>query len=163
MIPQREDGRPGEYFSWNELQTTSTGLDNVAPDVARSNLRRLCYVVLDPLRRIVGPIRVNSGYRSFAVNTRIGGSRTSAHMRGLAADIIAISPTWTAQTVATLLAASPEEEVPFDQVILYASGFVHVGLTESNPRRQLLYSPRSGVYHRWIADGVDDFRELWND
>ncbi len=162
MIPQREDGRPGEYFSWNELQRTGTGLENVAPDVARSNLRRLCYVVLDPLRRIVGPIRVNSGYRSLAVNTRIGGSRTSAHMRGLAADIVAISPTWTAQTVATLLAASPEEEVPFDQVILYASGFVHVGMTERTPRRQLLYSPRSGVYHRWIADGEADFRELWD-
>lgn len=163
----RPDGRPGEYFSWNELQTTSTGLRNVAPPEARANLRKLCYLILDPLRRIVGPVKVNSGYRSLAVNTRIGGSKTSAHMKGLAADIVALWPTWTAQTVATLLAASPPEEVPFDQVILYASGFVHVGLAKEgrSPRRQLLYSPRGGVYHQWVPqpEAVEAFRELWDD
>lgn len=162
MIPDRRDGRPGQYFSWTELQRTGTGLPNVAPDVARRNLRRLCYVVLDPLRRIVGPIRVNSGYRSLAVNTRIGGSRTSAHMRGLAADIVAVVPTWTARTVATLLAASPVDMIPFDQVILYASGFVHVGLTERNPRRQVLFS-ENGAFREWNPDGAEDFAELWID
>ena len=162
MTRVRDDGRPGEYFTWSEMQTTSTGLPNVAPRSARHNLRRLCHVVLDPLRRIVGPVRVNSGYRSLAVNTAVGGSRTSVHMRGLAADIVALSSEWPAERVATLLAQSPRELVPFDQVILYASGFVHVGLVEGTPRRQLLYSS-GGRYTAWTPPEDEDLSHLWTD
>ncbi len=147
MSMRREDGRPGEFFSWSEMQGTRTGIDNVAPEEARENLRRLCYEILDPVRRIVGPIRVNSGYRSLAVNTKVGGSRTSAHMKGCAADIVPMASDWTPDRLAQLIAAG---DYPFDQLILYESGFVHVGQSRT-PRRQLLYSPRSGGYQRGLS------------
>ena len=44
--------------------------------------------LFEPLREWVGgPIKVNSFFRSKSVNTAIGGSRTSQHMKGQAIDI----------------------------------------------------------------------------
>jgi zinc D-Ala-D-Ala carboxypeptidase len=52
------------------------------------NLRALCVNVLQPLRDAVGkPIRVTSGYRCSRVNRDEGGSSTSEHLKGRAADI----------------------------------------------------------------------------
>lgn len=43
---------------------------------------------LDPIREAWGnPIAVNSGYRSHALNVAVGGSPTSQHLTGEAADI----------------------------------------------------------------------------
>ena len=44
--------------------------------------------VLDPLREAYGkPIKINSGYRSPALNKAMKGAANSHHMRGMAADI----------------------------------------------------------------------------
>ena len=50
------------------------------------NLQDLVDNVLQPLREKFGPVVVTSGYRSPAVNTKIGGSTTSDHCYGYAAD-----------------------------------------------------------------------------
>jgi len=51
------------------------------------NLRRLCQSVLQPLRvHLKRPVVITSGYRSPALNRAIGGSPTSHHMQGRAAD-----------------------------------------------------------------------------
>ena len=134
LPPARDDGRPGQYFTWNELQTTQTGLANTAPPQARSNLRCVCFSLLDPLRRALGPLRVNSGYRSRAVNAAVGGSSTSAHMRGLAADIASYSGAYDPEDIIAALVA---ERMDFDQVILYKN-FVHVGLSHGRMRNQWL-------------------------
>ena len=64
------------------------GLDNRPNMQAQKNLDRLCDTVLQPLRDAIGkPIIVTSGYRSPEVNRRVGGSSTSAHCYGCAADI----------------------------------------------------------------------------
>ena len=54
-----------------------------------AHLTDLAAGVLEPLRAAVGgwPILVTSGYRSRPLNALIGGSETSQHCRGLAADI----------------------------------------------------------------------------
>jgi hypothetical protein len=52
------------------------------------NLKRLCENVLQPLRNEMHEsIRINSGYRSKALNDKIGGAANSEHMQGKAADI----------------------------------------------------------------------------
>ncbi len=140
--PPRPDGRPGEYFTWSEMQTTSTGLPNAAPFSLRRNLRHLCQFILDPLREELGPIKVNSGYRSPTVNAAVGGSKTSAHMKGLAADIVSYRGDYT---TADIVKAVIRLRLEVDQVIMYESGFVHIGLSET-PRRQFLYKPRNGGY-----------------
>lgn len=83
-----------KYFTIKELVKSSTaeakGIDNTpTPDVER-NLTALVDNVLDPLRDIYGkPITVNSGYRCPELNKAVGGSVTSDHVKGFAADITA--------------------------------------------------------------------------
>lgn len=53
------------------------------------SLRYLCRTTLQPLRDKLGfPIRITSGYRSPDVNRAVGGSATSQHCFGQAADCI---------------------------------------------------------------------------
>lgn len=52
------------------------------------NLTKLCCNVLQPLRDALGhSIQITSGYRSPKVNKAVGGSKTSQHLTGEAADI----------------------------------------------------------------------------
>ena len=143
LPPVRDHLRPGQYFSWSELQTTSTGIPTVPPAQARGNLRCVCFYLLDPLRRLLGPMKVNSGYRSKAVNAAVGGSKSSQHMRGLAADIASYSGSYSPEDIIAAIAA---ERMDFDQVILYKDkGFVHVGLSHGRMRNQWL-DARDGSY-----------------
>ena len=55
-------------------------------EIERAKL--LCEKVFEPLRAHMGePIRINSGYRSIAVNKACGGFKTSQHCLGEAMDL----------------------------------------------------------------------------
>lgn len=72
----------------NSDSITSNDIDNTPPASARANLELLATQLLDPVREMWGgPLRVNSGYRCAALNKAVGGSATSQHMAGQAADI----------------------------------------------------------------------------
>jgi len=145
------DGRPGEYFTWKELTTTSTGLPNDPVLEERVNIKILCSTALDPLRRHLGrPVRVTSGFRSEAVNTAVGGSKTSAHRKGLAADVKV-----SGLDAHALMRAVIDSDIPFDQAIAYATsrgGHLHLGLTTGRNRRQTLWAPKSGGYEAYDFD-----------
>lgn len=74
------------HFTLAELTRTSSGLTNVPTDAEVKALATLCTTLLEPVRAKFGPVSIHSGYRGRAVNTAIGGSKTSQHMRGEAAD-----------------------------------------------------------------------------
>lgn len=60
---------------------------NPPPEVI-SNLERLVSRTLEPTRQGIGlPLHVTSGFRSRAVNRRVGGARNSQHLVGQAADL----------------------------------------------------------------------------
>lgn len=149
--------RPGEFFTWREFCTTDEDgftpeglLDDLAADPeAQCAIVALCAAVLDPLRRHAGPIRITSGYRTPALNRAINGSKTSDHMRGMAADIKLVS----GHDAGRLLELARDIGIPTDQVIVYAierGGHVHIShrLAETQ-RAQLLYAPRGGGYRPW--------------
>lgn len=77
----------GEFFSLDELSRTDAPFNNEPGTLEVINLARLCCMVLDPLRRMAGPLIVTSGYRSQKVNEAVGGVQSSFHLKGLAADI----------------------------------------------------------------------------
>lgn len=105
-----------------------------------ANLKRLCLEALQPARDALGPIFISSGYRPTDLNRAIGGSPTSAHIDGCAADISVVghSPMEVAQWFA-------ESDVPFDQVIHEFGQWVHVGMARpgATPRRELLTAVRT--------------------
>lgn len=74
------------HFTLAELTRTSSGLANVPTDAEVKALATLCATLLEPVRAKFGPVSIHSGYRGPAVNAAIGGSKTSQHMRGEAAD-----------------------------------------------------------------------------
>jgi hypothetical protein len=63
------------------------GLDNTPPAEHLENIKVLCEKVLEPIRLRFGPINISSGYRGKMLNHFIGGSVSSDHCVGRAADI----------------------------------------------------------------------------
>jgi hypothetical protein len=79
--------RLSKNFTLDELIVTSTSGSNIPPGIHKEKLLYTANYLLQPVRDKWGPVVVNSGYRSGAVNTAIGGSSTSQHCKGEAADI----------------------------------------------------------------------------
>ena len=77
-------------FSLNELTKSETatrnGISNTASQEVIEKLQALVNNVLQPVRNRCGPVIVTSGYRSPEVNKSVGGSSTSHHCFGYAAD-----------------------------------------------------------------------------
>jgi hypothetical protein len=113
-------------------------------DEVVQNWTVLCEQVLQPLRDAYGVgIKVNSGYRSPDVNAAVGGSRTSDHCKGQAADIEipGVANADLAQYIA--------DNFDFTQLILefYTqgipdSGWVHVSYDSNNLKRQVMTAVR---------------------
>jgi zinc D-Ala-D-Ala carboxypeptidase len=126
-----------DHFTLDEMTLSQTaarkGIDNTPDQKVIDNLIRVA-ATLERIRTLVGkPIIVSSGYRSPEVNKSVGGAADSAHVQGLAADINV--PGMKPATLATLIKTSG---IVFDQVVLEFDRWVHVGLSETAPRRELL-------------------------
>jgi hypothetical protein len=74
-------------FSLDELTVTSTSASNEPLGMHKEKLLYAANYLLQPIRDEFGRVDVNSGYRSKGVNLAIGGSETSQHCKGEAADI----------------------------------------------------------------------------
>lgn len=131
-------------FTLQELikshEAVRKGLDNAPSQEVISNLQELSNMVLQPVRdHFDKSVTVNSGYRSPEVNAAVGGSKTSDHCKGQAADIeIAGIPN-------AELAEWIRDNLAFTQVILefYTqgipdSGWVHVSYDPANLKKQSL-------------------------
>ena len=104
------------HFSLSEFVVSQTaerlGIDNTPPEIVVERLTTLCETILEPARAALGPIRISSGYRCDALNKRIGGSSTSAHVLGYAADVVPLEATKKE------LSRWVNANVGFDQIIL---------------------------------------------
>lgn len=64
------------------------GIDNSMNEFEIERAKALCENCFEPIRAKVGaPIRINSGFRSGALNRAIGGAKTSQHSLGEAMDL----------------------------------------------------------------------------
>lgn len=127
-------------FSLAELTVTGRNMPNVPNEAEVASLRTLAEMILQPLRDTLGkPVRVNSAFRSEAVNRAVGGRATSQHRLGQAADIDV--PGMTSVELATKIVALG---LPFDQVIEEFGSWVHVSYGPRHRRQQLTAVKRSG-------------------
>ena len=127
-----------EHFELAEFLVSETaarrGIANEPTPEITENLRRLCQLVLEPLRvKLARPVVITSGYRSPALNRAIGGSPTSHHMQGRAADLIVpgITPLAVCQAASQL-------KLPCVQIIHEFGRWTHLSVAISNERTQLL-------------------------
>ena len=131
-------------FSLHELSKSETalrmGFDNTPDEEATENLRLLCEKVLQPVRDHYGKgVKVNSAYRSPESNAAVGGSKTSDHCKGMAADI-EIPGVANADLAQFIM-----DNLNYTQLILefYTpgipdSGWVHVSYDPNNLKKQEL-------------------------
>ena len=64
------------------------GIDNTPSEIQVLSMKLLADKIFEPLRKFVGgPIKVNSFFRSVALNEAIGGVASSQHCKGQAIDI----------------------------------------------------------------------------
>lgn len=143
------------YFSLAEWTRSDLaqglGLSNQPNQVELANIERTSEM-LDKIRALVGDqVIITSGFRSQAVNSRIGGSTTSQHMTGEAADIKAPSlGTWQATELARRII---DAGIEWDQLIGYPpalGGHVHISLDAAGAnRRQVQWSPSKKTYRPW--------------
>ena len=139
-----------ENFSLKEMTRSDTatrmGHANQPSDKQTASLKLLCEKVLQPVRAHYGKsVKINSGFRHPDVNASVGGSKTSDHCNGMAADIeidgIANGD----------LAEWVSKNLKFTQIILefYTpgvpdSGWVHVSYDPANLKGQTLTAVKEG-------------------
>jgi len=144
------DAQISQHFSYAELTFSQTalrkGINNDPPPEALENLRRLCTLILEPLRAFMGyPLHVDSGYRSALLNAAVGGASSSAHLEGRAADVIPIG-----LDLRTAFDIIRHSSLPFDQVIIECNAWIHVSVAPAgtDPRKEaLLASGSAGNWH----------------
>ena len=127
-----------EHFTLNELTHSDVaarlGIEN-KPDAATiENLRALCIDILEPLRSAISrSLFVSSGYRSVVLNTAVNGSKSSDHILGFAADVVAppMSVRALAEAVKTLA-----PYVPLKQCIIEFGRWVHVSRIAPGKERE---------------------------
>ena len=131
-------------FSLAEMTKSDTALrldmDNTPGDEEIANMIALCENVLQKVREhFAKGVKVNSGFRHPNVNAAVGGSKTSDHCKGMAADI-EIPGVANADLAEWIV-----ENCEFRQVILefYTpgipdSGWVHVSYNPDDNKKQVL-------------------------
>lgn len=132
-----------KYFSITEFLCSSVAdkyqVSNIPSDeellAVLNNIKALVDNVLDPLRTMMGrPIIITSGYRSQRVNELVGGSKTSQHLTGKAADIHVKG--YTPQQMDRVFRMI-QMCYDFDQLIFYPSkNIIHVSWNGDKNRQE---------------------------
>lgn len=145
------------HFTLEELTSSNKAkalkIDNTPSAEIIENLKALA-LALELLRSVLAaPIKISSAYRCPALNAAVGGSKTSAHVQGLAADITVDGMT-PRQICEKILAVG----LPFQQMICedvspeHPDGrWVHYGISlpvgdKSTMRNQVL-TMKAGKYY----------------
>jgi len=137
-------------FTLSEMVKSDTALrhdmDNTPGEAEIANLKTLCEKVLQPVRdHFQTGVKVNSGFRHPEVNAKVGGSKTSDHCKGQAADI-EISGIANADLAVWIM-----DNLEYTQLILefYTpgvpdSGWVHVSYDPANLKKENLTATKQG-------------------
>ena len=148
-----KQSRLSEHFTLGEMTKTKykTADGNIPSHVAVENLKRLCSW-LERLRstynekyvkiRNEEPIIVNSGFRSWEVNKLAGGSTTSNHLVGCAADISCLGKEQALRYATILLDIADESREDFDEIIIEQRGttvWVHFAVRPKMNRRKIAF------------------------
>ena len=132
-----------KYFSVAEFLSSDAAekhqVSNIPNDeellAVLNNVNALVNNVLDPLRAMIGrPIIITSGYRSQRVNELVGGSKTSQHLSGKAADIHVQG--YTSQQM-DIVYQTIQMCYDFDQLIFYPSkNIIHISWNGNKNRQE---------------------------
>ena len=137
-----------QHFTLEEVQKSNTatrlGIDNSVPSELMVNVKRMCQKLEEVRSMFNRPIIISSFYRCPELNAKVGGSKTSAHMNGLACDFLV-----SVKFPHTVFDVIRDSTMVFDQLILESSSsgsvWVHLGIEKeaSQPRRMIMYGSKT--------------------
>lgn len=144
-----------KHFTFREFEDSEKarelGIDNRMPEIAEAHVVELVDILLDPLREAWGgPLTVTSGYRCPELNEAVGGSATSAHTAGWAADLVPGDGRGVQELVNFAVEWLTATGLPYDQMIFENVGnskWLHLGIKNLNGgqrKEMLLY--KNGKY-----------------
>ena len=133
-----------EHFALEEFTLSQSavraGIDNDPPAEVLAILRETAAGMEAVRALLAAPIQISSGYRSPALNAKVGGSKTSAHVLGHAVDFNCHAfgpPLAVAQAIA-------DSDIEWDQLIHEFGTWVHIAFGP-RLRRQLLTIDKHGT------------------
>ena len=128
------------------------GIDNSADPATVDRLTHLCVGLLEPARRLLGvPIQIDSGFRCLQLNRAVGGSATSAHCYGCAADLIP-----QGMDLRQAFDMLRHSELPYDQIILECNAWIHLALPRPGAVARKMALTAAGGPGRWTYSEVHD-------
>ena len=137
MNTQINNVRISPHFKLGEFLNLKKYPNNIPSMQDVANLTYGCHSILEPARKEVGPIIINSGFRNEAVNRKVGGVTNSQHLFGQAADIRPKDPAQFQRLVAFL------KSCQYTDQLLTANGWLHISWNPlATPRRYI----RIGYY-----------------
>lgn len=131
-----------ENFSLEEMSRSSIaknkGIDNTPEAAIIDNLKRLCEELLQPIRNKFGKvIKITSGYRGKELNNLVGGSASSQHLKGEAADIISCN---NKQLWSVICEMIHKGEIKVGQLIDEKNlRWIHISLPDSGHSNEILH------------------------
>lgn len=143
--------RISKHISYNEATRSQTatrkGIDNTPNEVQLAAMKLVAEACFEPIRERFGvPLTISSFFRCEALNTAVGGSKTSQHCKGEAIDIDADGsppkPDGTRVTNADIFYWA-KANLKFDQLIWeYGTSenpaWVHISFSKHGNRNQVL-------------------------
>lgn len=140
-----------KHISYKEATHSATairkGIDNSPTDFELQRMKIVANEVFEPLREWYGkPIRINSFFRSVALNRAVGGSKTSQHRWGEAIDIDAGEDNLK-------IALWIKQNLDFDQLIIEGVdnkrniAWVHVSYTTPDRNRKQVLIMKDNIYY----------------
>ena len=124
-------------------------IDNTPTEEHLANMKVVAEKIFEPLRNHFGvPIGLSSGYRSYALNKAVRGSKTSHHCKGMAFDIDAdMFGGVTNKEIFDFI----RENLEFTQLIWeYGTdeepNWVHAAYQPDNLKKQVLRAVKGGRY-----------------
>ena len=129
------------HFTLNELTRSQTalrlGIPNVPDEQQQANMVRLCEILLEPVRELLGvPLHSDSGFRCAQLNKAVGSTAPhSAHEDGRADDMIPVG-----MDIHEAFDKIRHSDLPYDQIIIECDAWIHLAIAPegSRPRRMAL-------------------------
>lgn len=130
------DGKLSPNFTLMQMTRSETatkeGINNTPSATEIANLKALCENVLEKVKdHFQASVVISSGFRNAKVNAAVGGSKTSQHMTGQAADFTVTGK--TLEEVFNWIAF--ESNLEFDQVLYEFGRWIHVSYTTGKNRK----------------------------
>jgi len=131
--------RLSKNFTLPEIIHSNTakrlGINNAPNKEHLKNMQVLVRDLIQPMRDVLGPIRISSGYRNPELNRAIGGSSKSQHCKGEALDL----QYWSKGEMCNkeIYDWVIKSEIEFDQMINeFDYSWIHISLKSNGKNRK---------------------------